>query len=156
MIGFPQRPQNENSGQPSPTTILSSLFLISFLQLSPLSRAYSQAHLYFCGLKLGNANLVLLQLVGLSAKLLGANGVFLLELLDPLQNTVEFSNDGIELLIQLPVHPLVHGFENDVGLIGQQSLHLLSLRVEKFVKFALGGGQGFSEVGFGGGMVRVV
>ncbi len=57
--------------------------------------------------------------------MLGANGVFLLERLDPLQDTVEFGDDGVEFFIQLLVHPFVHGFENDVGLIGQQSLHLL-------------------------------
>src|SRR5207245_10362177 len=37
---------------------------------------------------------------------------------------------------------------------GQQPLHFLFLRVKKFLKFGLGGGHGFGEVGFGGRRLR--
>jgi hypothetical protein len=55
-----------------------------FLQLSHFVISTGKKRLCLRGLKLGDANLVLLQLVGMAANLLGANGVFLLERLDPL------------------------------------------------------------------------
>jgi len=70
-------------------------------------------------LELCDAGLVLLQLVGMPTKLLGTNGVFLLQRLDTLQDTVEFGNDGVEFFIQLLLHKLAKGFQNDICLLGE-------------------------------------
>jgi hypothetical protein len=88
MIGFPQRPQNENSGQPSPTTISSSRRLISFLQLSHFLTSIGEKESCGCGLELCDAALVLLQLVFVPAELFGAYGVLLLERLDSFHDAV--------------------------------------------------------------------
>jgi len=88
MIGVPQRPQNANSGQPSPTTTASSRPLISFLHLSHFLTSIVEEELCRRGLELCDACLVLLQLVFVPAELLGTYGVFLLERLDSFQDAV--------------------------------------------------------------------
>src|SRR6266849_10851212 len=98
--------------------------LISFLQLSHLWTSIGEKELCWCGLELCDTGLVLLQLVCVPANLLGADGVFLLQCLDPLQNAVEFSNDGIDFIVQLLLHSLTHGFQNDICLLGEELLHL--------------------------------
>src|SRR5216683_8260574 len=63
MIGFPQRPQNENCGQANPAMISLSRLLISFLQLSHLWTSIDEKELCWCGLELCDTGLVLQQLV---------------------------------------------------------------------------------------------
>jgi hypothetical protein len=87
MIGFPQLPQNENSGQPSPMTTFSSRFLICFLQLSHFVTSIGEAELCLRSLELCDAGLVLSQLVFVP-ELLRADGVLLSERLNSFQDAV--------------------------------------------------------------------
>jgi hypothetical protein len=76
------------------------------------------------GPELCDTGLVLLQLVFVPTELFGAYGILLLERLDSFQDAVQLSNDGIEFLIQLLLHSLAHGFQDDICLLGEELLHL--------------------------------
>ena len=80
--------ENENSGQPSPTTISSSRRLISFLQLSHFLTSIGEKESCGCGLELCDPGLVFLQVVFVPAELLGTDGVLLLERLDSFHDAV--------------------------------------------------------------------
>ena len=84
-----------------------------------------------------DTGLVLLQLVGVPAELLGANGILLLERLDPFHDAVQFRYDGIEFLIQLLLHKLANGFQNDVCLLGEAFIQLLVKLVFEHAEFGV-------------------
>jgi len=88
-----------------------------------------------------DASLELYKLVFVAAQLFGAGNIFVTMIFKLFQNRVQFSNDGIkffsQLLVQLLLHKLVNGFENDIGLIGQKLLHIF-LDAIKFLVSSLG------------------
>ncbi len=77
----------------------------------------------------------------MAAELLRASYIFIAMVLKFFQNGIQFRNDGIEFFTKLFVHlflnKLVHGFENNIGLIGQKLLRSLGLLGEKMFYFSL-------------------
>jgi len=75
-----------------------------------------------------------------AAQLFGTGYIFVAMIIKLFQNRVQFSNNGIELFTQLLVHlfldNLVHGIENNIGLIGQKLLRRLGLLGEKMFHFS--------------------
>jgi hypothetical protein len=67
---------------------------------------------------------VLLQLVCMPAELLGADGILLLERLSAFHDAVKLRYYGIEFLVQLFLHKLADGFQNDVCLLGKAFIQL--------------------------------
>ncbi len=118
---------------------LGRLQKLAFLQerddrFSTLLTSIGEEELSRYFLELHDACLVLFELVFVTAELFGAGYIFIAMVFECFQYRIQFCNDGIKFFIQLLVHPFIHSFENNIGLIGQKLLNGLGLISYKLLR----------------------